>query len=131
MLEPDMEMAAISGRIDPGLDRLTAELEGDPGAYRALRPRALRLFALPGDAGLRHRRRERPLILTRAAYDEAAGAALTPPDFEAETHASLHATGFAFDLRFRYGPGAQRKRFSGCSSACRLSASSPGPAGGR
>ena len=98
-------------RIDPGLDGLTAELEGDPGAYRTLRPRALRLLRYLATQVYDISGEERPLSVTRAAYDEAAAAALTPPDLEAETHASLHATGFAFDVRRRYGSGAQAEAF--------------------
>jgi hypothetical protein len=53
----------------------------------------------------------RPLSVTRATYDEASGAALTPPDPDAATHAGVHASGFAFDIRRRYGSGAQAEAF--------------------
>lgn len=103
--------ARLHFRVDPRLDRVTAQLGADPVAYRALRPRALRflrylatqVYNISGD--------ERPLTVTRAAYDEAAGAALTPPDLETETHSSLHATGYAFDVRRRYGSGGQAQAF--------------------
>ena len=97
--------------IDPRLDRITARLDGDPAAYRTLRPRALgvlryvagRVYELSGE--------ERPLTVTRAAYDEASGPALTQPDLAEPTHASLHATGYTFDVRRRYGSGAQAQAF--------------------
>ena len=54
---------------------------------------------------------ERPLAVTRAAYDEASGPTLTPPDLNEATHASLHATGYSFDVRRRYGSGAQAQAF--------------------
>jgi hypothetical protein len=56
-------------------------------------------------------RDETPLTVTRAAYDEAAGAALTPPDLADDAHAGIHATGFAFDIRRRYGSGSQAEAF--------------------
>jgi hypothetical protein len=97
--------------IDPNLERLAASIVGDPAAYRALRPRALavlryiarQVYELSGD--------ERPLAVTRASYDEASGPALTPPDLDVATHASLHATGYSFDVRRRYGSGAQAQAF--------------------
>jgi hypothetical protein len=97
--------------IDPRLDGITARLAGDPAAYRTLRPSALgvlryvagQVYELSGD--------ERPLTVTRAAYDEASGPALTPPDLAEATHASLHATGYTFDVRRRYGSGAQAQAF--------------------
>jgi hypothetical protein len=97
--------------VDRSFDRLAPSLDGDPAAYRALRPRALaalrylarEVFELSGE--------ERPLAVTRAAYDEASGPALTPSDLEKATHASLHATGYSFDIRRRYGSGAQAQAF--------------------
>ena len=46
-----------------------------------------------------------------AAYDEKAAAALTPHDPGAAADAGVHATGFAFDIRRRYGSGAQAAAF--------------------
>jgi hypothetical protein len=54
---------------------------------------------------------DRPLAVTRAAYDEASGPALTPPDLDEATHTSLHATGHSFDVRRRYGSGEQAQAF--------------------
>jgi hypothetical protein len=103
--------AQVHFRVDPGFGRTAARLDGDPAAYRTLRPRAIRVlryvaaqvYELSGD--------ERPLSVTRAAYDERSGPALTPPDLEKATHASLHATGYTFDVRRRYGSGAQAQAF--------------------
>lgn len=97
--------------VDPRLDRITARLAGDSSAYRTLRPRAL--GGLRYVAGQVHELsgEERPLTVTRAAYDEASGQALTPPDLDDPTHASVHATGYAFDVRRRYGSGAQAQAF--------------------
>jgi hypothetical protein len=97
--------------IDPRLERIAAPLTENPSAYIALRPRAARMLAylaakvyeLSGD--------ERPLTVTRATYDEEAASTLTPHDPGAAAHAGVHATGFAFDIRRRYGSGAQAAAF--------------------
>jgi hypothetical protein len=97
--------------LDPRLERVAARLTEDPSAYLALRPRAARLLAylatkvheLSGD--------QRPLTVTRATYDEEAAATLTPHDPGSAAHAGVHATGFAFDIRRRYGSGAQAAAF--------------------
>ena len=54
---------------------------------------------------------ERPLAVTRATYDSEAAPNLTPPDPGAAADADLHATGFSFDIRRRYGSGAQAAAF--------------------
>lgn len=97
--------------VDPRLDRVTAGLGGRPDAYRTLRPRALRLLRYVAAQVYELSGETMPLTVTRAAYDEASGPALTPPDIEKATHASLHATGYAFDVRRRYGSGAQAQAF--------------------
>lgn len=97
--------------VDPRLDRVTARLGGNPAAYRALRPRATRVLRYVAEQVYELSSDERPLTVTRTAYDESSGSALTPPDLEKATHASLHATGFTFDVRRRYGSGAQAQAF--------------------
>jgi hypothetical protein len=96
--------------IDPRLTPTVRQLGGDPAAYRTLRPRALNLLRYVAAQVYELSNDERPLTVTRAAYDEAAGAVLTPPDV-AQAHSSLHATGFAFDVRRRYGSGSQAEAF--------------------
>ena len=107
---PD-DAARLHFRVDPRLEATVRDLGGDPRAYRALRPRALRLLGYLAEEVYRLGREERPLTVTRAAYDEATGASLTPPDLAKEAHGSLHATGFAFDVRRRYGSGSQAAAF--------------------
>ena len=97
--------------IDPSLERITARLDGDPASYRTLRPRALGVLRYVAGQVYELSGEERPLTVTRAAYDEASGLALTPPDLDEATHVSLHATGYAFDVRRRYGSGAQAQAF--------------------
>ena len=97
--------------IDTRLETIAARLTEDPSAYVALRPRAARVLAylttkvyeLSGD--------ERPLAVPRATYADEAASTLTPHDPGAAEHAGVHATGFAFDIRRRYGSGAQAAAF--------------------
>ena len=103
---PD-DPAELHFRVDPRLGQTVRQLGGDPAAYRALRPRALRLLRYLAARVYELSKEERPLTVTRAAYDEGAGAVLTPPDLAGGAHTSLHATGFAFDVRRRYGSGSQ------------------------
>jgi len=99
-------------RIDPRLDRIVSSLGADPAAYRTLRPRALRLLGYLARRVYDLSNEARPLTVTRATYDLASGAILTPSDLEREhAHSSLHATGFAFDVRRRYGSGSQAEAF--------------------
>ena len=99
-------------RVDPRLGRLVAGIGVDPRAYRALRPRALGLLGYLTHEVYELSKEQTPLTLTRAAYDEASGARLATRDVESrKTQSSVHATGYAFDLRRRYGSGAQAEAF--------------------
>jgi hypothetical protein len=105
------EPARLHFQIDPRVGRMAARAGGDAAAYRALRPRApgllrylaARVYDLSAEAT--------PLTVTSAAYDEASGPVLARPDLQTATHSSLHATGFAFNIRRRYGSGAQAVAF--------------------
>jgi hypothetical protein len=99
-------------RVDPRLRRLVSGVGADSTAYRSLRPRALHLLAYLAQEVYKLSKELRPLTVTRGAYDEASGATLTPRDVKPkERHWSVHATGFAFDVRRRYGSGAQAEAF--------------------
>ena len=97
--------------IDPRLQRVAAPLTENPRVYVALRPRAARLLAYLAAKVYELSGEQHPLAVTRATYDEEAGATLTPHDPGAVAHAGVHATGFAFDIRRRYGSGAQAAAF--------------------
>lgn len=97
--------------INPHLERVTEGRTENPGAYVALRPRAARMLGYIAAKVYELSGERRPLTLTRASYDEAAAATLTPPDPGAAADAGVHATGFAFDIRRRYGSGAQAEAF--------------------
>jgi hypothetical protein len=109
---PD-DPARLHFRVDPRLAVDIRDLGGDPATYRTLRPRALRLLEYLTENVYDLSEDDRPLTVTRAAYDEAAGAALTPLDLgeQAESHTGLHAAGFTFDIRRRYGSGSQAAAF--------------------
>jgi hypothetical protein len=97
--------------IDPQLPRVLAPLTEEQDDYVALRPRAARFLDYLSAKVYELGREERPLALTRAAYDEEAVATLAPHDPGAEADADVHGTGFAFDIRRRYGSGAQAAAF--------------------
>ena len=97
--------------IDPQLTRVLAPFTEKPEDYLALRPRAARFLDYLAAKVHELSRDERPLALTRATYDEDAATTLTPHDPGAAADADVHATGFAFDIRRRYGSGAQAAAF--------------------
>jgi hypothetical protein len=96
--------------VDPSLDRAVEGL-GDPAVYRSLRPKALGLVTYLARKVYELSAEARPLAVTRTAYDTASGLELTPPDLDRAAHASVHATGYSFDVRRRYGSGAQAAAF--------------------
>ncbi|HXG76036.1 MAG TPA: hypothetical protein VNJ53_05655 [Gaiellaceae bacterium] len=123
---PDDLATAVAGRVlrplptasagsrvvvDRTLARALLRLGAEGRLYRTLRPNALGVLRYLADQVYELSGEERPLTVTRAAYDEASGPGLTPPDLEQATHASLHATGYSFDVRRRYGSGAQAQAF--------------------
>jgi len=97
--------------IDPQLLRVLAPLTDNPSDYLVLRPRAARFLAYLSAKVYELSGEERPLALTRAAYDDEAATKLTPHDPGAAADADMHSTGFAFDIRRRYGSGAQAAAF--------------------
>ena len=97
--------------IDPQLLRVLAPLTDNPSDYLVLRPRAARFLAYLSAKVYELSGEERPLALTRAAYDDEAATKLTPHDPGAAADAEMHSTGFAFDIRRRYGSGAQAAAF--------------------
>ena len=111
ILRPLRTRAGERFGVDLVPDRVSARFDADPDAYRALRPRALAVLRYIATQVYELSGEERPLAVTRAAYDEASGPALTPPDLDVATHASLHATGYSFDVRRRYGSGTQAQAF--------------------
>lgn len=95
-------------RAEAQLDQLGRQFAGDRRAYRALTPPALRALRYVAGEVYRLSGDEHPLTVTRATYDEASGTVFTSHDPGA---ASFHTTGFAFDVRRRYGSGAQAEAF--------------------
>ena len=111
MLVPARAGSGDHFAIDPQLERIAAHRSQDPSAYVALRPRAARLLGYLGGKVYELSGEQRPLAVIRASYDEGSATTLTPPDRGDTAHAGVHATGFAFDIRRRYGSGAQAAAF--------------------
>jgi hypothetical protein len=97
--------------IDPQLGRVLAPLTENPSDYLALRPRAAHFLGYLSAKVHELSGEERPLAVTRAAYDDQAAPKLAPRDPGAWADADVHGTGFAFDVRRRYGSGAQAAAF--------------------
>lgn len=97
--------------IDPQLERVLAPLTENPSDYLALRPRAAHILGYLSAKVYELSGEKRPLAVTRAAYDDQAAPKLAPRDPGAAADADVHGTGFAFDIRRRYGSGAQAAAF--------------------
>jgi hypothetical protein len=97
--------------VGPQVGRLAPQLDADPALYRQLRPRALALLDYLTARIRELSGAERPLRVTAAVYDEAYADFLPGAEADAGTHASVHATGFSFDIRRRYESGAQAAAF--------------------
>ena len=111
MLVPVRPSNGAHFTIDPQLLRVLAPLTDNPSDYLVLRPRAARFLAYLSAKVYELSGEERPLALTRAAYDDEAATKLTPHDPGAAVDADMHSTGFAFDIRRRYGSGGQAAAF--------------------
>ena len=82
------------GRLHFRVERLRAEPAAlGPKALALLRYLAAQVYEQSGEKA--------PLVVTAAAYAEVPGL----------PHSSVHATGYAFDVRRRYGSGAQAAAF--------------------
>jgi len=110
VLRPLRTDPSLPYEIGPQVGRLAPQLDADPALYRLLRPRALALLEYLTAHVRELSGAERPLRVTAAVYDEEYGALLDGRDVE-DAHASLHATGFSFDIRRRYEPGGQAEAF--------------------
>jgi hypothetical protein len=114
----DLETGVATGALRPLPSRPVLPFEvgpasGEPSGPRvlALRPRALALLGYLAARVRASSGAERPLRVTAAAYDEASAQARVRADARPSAHASLHSTGFSFDIRRRYQNGAQASAF--------------------
>lgn len=89
---------------------VSAGAGGDPAAYGVARPPTLRLLAYLAVLVHELSGARKPLIVTRAAYDEAYGHKLAANGANA-SHQTLHEAGYALDIRRRYESGAQAAAF--------------------
>jgi hypothetical protein len=97
--------------VSPTIDSAVAPEGREAGAYRRLRPSALRLLRYLAARVHDLSGADAPLTVTRATYDEAYGRRLGIRGPDAASQRLLHETGFAFDIRRRYASGAQRAAF--------------------
>jgi hypothetical protein len=111
-LAPIVSRPGVPYQISPQLDRLARAVgAAEPSLHRMLRPRAralleyiaTRVRTISGD--------QQPLRLTSAAYDEAHARHLRERGAGPAAHLSVHTTGYSFDVRRRYGSGAQAEAF--------------------
>ncbi|GIU94144.1 MAG: hypothetical protein KatS3mg012_0601 [Gaiellaceae bacterium] len=98
-------------RIGPGIGREGARSGEDSAAYPTLRPRAIRLLRYLAAQVYELSGETTPLTVTRVASDEASAGSLPKSTPDRATHASIHATGYSFDVRRRYGSGTQAEAF--------------------
>lgn len=97
--------------VDPEMGELASRLDQPQALYRGLRAEALaalvyigaRVYALSGVPS--------PLEVTSTVRDESYQRLLRAGNPEATRNYSLHTTGFAFDIRRRYGSDAQAQAF--------------------
>ncbi len=103
--------ARLGFRVTEQAGELAPKLGAEPERYRALRPEALaaliylaaKVKAISGE--------RTPLQVTSATRDESYQELLTGINPEATQDYSLHTTGFAFDIRRRYGSDRQAAAF--------------------
>jgi hypothetical protein len=110
-LRPLQDLPTLPYEIGPQVGRLADVLSVDPTLYRMLRPRARAVLEYLTGWVRDTSAVERPLRVTSAVYDEAYAGLLLGSDLARGTHPSIHATGYSFDIRRRYGSGAQAEAF--------------------
>lgn len=110
-LRPLRNRPSLPYEIGPRLGGLAAALSADPSLYRMLRPRARSMLEYLTARVRDMSGVEQPLRVTGAVYDEAYAGLLLTRDPGTATHLSVHATGYSFDIRRRYGSGAQAEAF--------------------
>jgi hypothetical protein len=107
---PD-EPARLHFRVDPATGGLADRLGADPSLYRGLRPEALALLVYLADRVHALGGEDAPLDVTSAVRDDAYQRLLPTSSPEATAGYSLHTTGYAFDVRRRYGSPRQAAAF--------------------
>jgi hypothetical protein len=97
--------------IGPQVGRLARSVGADPSIYRMLRPQARALLEYVATRVRELSGAEQPLRITSAVYDEAYARLLPEHGAGPRAHLSMHTTGYSFDIRRRYGSGAQAEAF--------------------
>jgi hypothetical protein len=110
-LRPLRVRPSLPYELGPQVGGLASALSADPSLYGMLRPRARGLLEYLAARVRDMSGVEQPLRVTGAVYDTAYAGLLLGRDLDEGTHPSLHATGYSFDIRRRYGSGAQAEAF--------------------
>lgn len=110
-LGPIVDRPRLPYALGPQLVRLARSVGADPSLYRMLRPRARALLEYVATEVRTISGVEQPLQLTSAVYDEAHARLLRERGAGPTAHLSMHTTGYSFDIRRRYGSGAQAEAF--------------------
>jgi hypothetical protein len=103
--------ARLGFRIDPQLGARLRRLGKDASLYRGLQPEALAVLLYISDRVRALSGAQTPLVVAGAVRDEAGQRMLGPASPESGQAYSLHAAGYAFDIRRRYGSSAQASAF--------------------
>jgi Transglycosylase SLT domain len=110
-LTPVPDRPRLPYEIGPQVGRLARSEGADPSIYRMLRPQARALLEYVATRVRELSGAEQPLQITSAVYDEAYARLLREHGAGPRAHLSMHATGYSFDIRRRYGSGAQAEAF--------------------
>ena len=98
---PADELAEAGIRIDRQMGELAERVDQRPELYRGLRPKALRVLRVIGEATKEIGAAE-PLVVTSTVRDGRYQQLLRRVNSEAAQGFSLHTTGYAFDILRRY-----------------------------
>jgi hypothetical protein len=110
-LTPVPDRPRLPYEIGPQVGRLARSDDAKPSLYRMLRPQARALLEYVATRVRQLSGTEQPLRMTSAVYDEAYARRLREHGTGPRAHLSIHTTGYSFDIRRRYGSGAQAEAF--------------------
>ena len=105
-----VDPARLHFRFRPAVDPTAVQGGASPAAYRSLTETAGNLLRYLAAEVHELSADTTPLTVTSAAH-EALASLVAPPRLTPANHSSLHATGDSFDVRRRYGSGAQAEAF--------------------
>jgi hypothetical protein len=111
VLVPLPDRPGLPYEIGAQVGRPARAVDADPSLYGALRPRARAALGYVATRVRSMSGANRPLEVTSAVHDEAYAQLAGERGAVPSAHLSRHATGYSFDIRRRYGSGAQAEAF--------------------